>query len=306
MRVLVVDIGGNNVKIAVPGKHDVVKFPSGARMTARQMVTGVRRATAGWDFDVVSIGFPGPVVNGVPAEEPVNLGRGWVGFDFEGALGRPVRFINDAAMQALGSYEGGRMLFLGLGTGLGTALVVDGTVLPLELAHLPYRKGRSYEQCVGKAGLDEFGRRRWRAFVTEVTGLLKHALQADYVVLGGGNVKELRELPPGARLGANSNAMLGGVRLWEAPAWATPAVHPLARVASGRAVSRRFAPRRAGARRAARTRTHASTHAAASRRPAAPGAGRKPAAAGTAGATSPRPVRSSTKARARRPTGTRR
>ena len=176
---------------------------------------------------MVSIGYPGVVVNGVPAEEPVNLGGGWVGFDFEGVFGRPVRFINDAAMQALGSYEGGRMLFLGLGTGLGTALVVDGMVLPLELAHLPYRKGRSYEDCIGKAGFDLFGRRRWREFVVEVVALLKHALQADYVVLGGGNVKELREMPPGSRPGANVNAMLGGVRLWEAPAWANQAVHPV-------------------------------------------------------------------------------
>ena len=240
MRVLVIDIGGNNVKVAVPGRHDVAKVPSGPAMTARRMVTSVRRATTGWDFDVVSIGFPGPVVNGVPAEEPVNLGRGWVGFDYEGAFGRPVRFINDAAMQALGSYEGGRMLFLGLGTGLGTALVVDGMVLPLELAHLPYRKGRSYEQCVGKVGLDQFGRKRWREFVVEVTSLLKHALQADYVVLGGGNVKELRELPDGARPGQNANAMLGGVRLWEAPAWATPAVHPVTRraAAGGRSATK--------------------------------------------------------------------
>ena len=227
MRVLVIDIGGNNVKVAVPGRHDVVKVPSGPALTARRMLSTVRRATAGWDYDVVSVGYPGVVVNGVPAEEPVNLGRGWVGFDFEGAFGRPVRFINDAAMQALGSYEGGRMLFLGLGTGLGTALVVDGMVLPLEVAHLPYRKGHSYEDHVGRAGFERFGRKRWREFVAEVTGLLKHALQADYVVLGGGNVKELREIPAGARAGANANAFLGGVRLWEAPAWAEAAVHPV-------------------------------------------------------------------------------
>ena len=236
MRVLVIDIGGNNVKVAVPGRHDVVKVPSGGGMSARKMVTAIRPLIAGWDFDVVSIGYPGVVVNGVPAEEPVNLGGGWVGFDFEGVFGRPVRFINDAAMQALGSYEGGRMLFLGLGTGLGTALVVDGMVLPLELAHLPYRKGRSYEDCIGKAGFDLFGRRRWREFVVEVVALLKHALQADYVVLGGGNIKELREMPPGSRPGANVNAMLGGVRLWEAPAWANQAVHPVPgsrRAASG-------------------------------------------------------------------------
>ena len=225
MRVLVIDIGGNNVKVAVPGRHDVVKVPSGPVLTARRMLSSVRRATAGWDYDVVSVGYPGVVVNGAPAEEPVNLGRGWVGFDFEGAFGRPVRFINDAAMQALGSYEGGRMLFLGLGTGLGTALVVDGMVLPLEVAHLPYRKGRSYEDHVGRVGLECYGRKRWREYVADVTGLLKHALQADYVVLGGGNVKELRDIPAGARVGANANAILGGVRLWEAPAWAEAAVH---------------------------------------------------------------------------------
>ena len=227
MRVLVIDIGGNNVKVAVPGRHEVVKVPSGPALTARRMLSSVRRATAGWDYDVVSVGYPGVVVNGVPAEEPVNLGRGWVGVDFEVAFGRPVRFINDAAMQALGSYEGGRMLFLGLGTGLGTALVVDGMVLPLEVAHLPYRKGYSYEDLVGKAGLERFGRKRWREYVAEVTALLKHALQADYVVLGGGNVKELREIPAATRVGANANALLGGVRLWEAPAWAEAAVHPV-------------------------------------------------------------------------------
>ena len=225
MRVLVIDIGGNNVKVAVPGRHDVVKVPSGPALTARRMTTSVRRATAGWDYDVVSIGYPGVVVDGLPAAEPVNLGRGWVGFDYEGAFGRPVRFINDAAMQALGSYDGGRMLFLGLGTGLGTALVVDGLVVPLEAAHLPFRKGRSFEEHVGRAGLERFGRKRWRELVAEVTGILKHALQADYVVLGGGNVKELRDLPPGARMGANSNALLGGVRLWpahDAPHRVTP------------------------------------------------------------------------------------
>ena len=226
MRVLVIDIGGNNVKVAVPGHHDTVKVPSGRDMTGEQMLDAVRSATTGWQFDVVSIGFPGPVVDGVPSEEPVNLGAGWVGLDYEAAFGKPVRFVNDAAMQALGSYEGGRMLFLGLGTGLGTALVVDGVVVPLELAHLPYRKGYTFEQCVGKAGLDWYGRRKWRAFVAEVTAMLKHALQADYVVLGGGNVKELKALPAGTRPGHNGNAMLGGVRLWEAPAWATPAVHP--------------------------------------------------------------------------------
>ena len=228
MRVLVVDIGGNNVKLAVPGRHDVVKVPSGSELTAKQMVTSIRRATSAWDFDVVSVGYPGPVVNGVPSEEPVNLGKGWVGFDFERAFGRPVRFINDAAMQALGSYEGGRMLFLGLGTGLGTALVVDGTVLPLELAHLPFRKGFSYEQYVGRAGLVQHRAQALARVRRRDCGVAEaRACRPTTSCSGGGNVKALRGLPAGARQGANSNAMLGGVRLWEAPAWATPAVHPV-------------------------------------------------------------------------------
>jgi hypothetical protein len=243
MRVLVIDIGGNNVKVAVPGRYDVVKVPSGSGLTAEQMVAGVRGAVAGWKFDVVSVGYPGPVTNGRPAEEPVNLGGGWVDFDYDAAFGRSVRFINDAAMQALGSYEGGRMLFLGLGTGLGSALVVDGVVVPLELAHLPFRKGRSFEQSIGKAALDRLGKRRWRANVTEITAMLKHAMQADYVLLGGGNVKALREVPDGARLGANANAMLGGVRLWEPPAWATQAVHTVTRARRTTAKSGARSPR---------------------------------------------------------------
>jgi polyphosphate glucokinase len=256
MRVLVIDIGGNNVKVGMPGHHDTLKVPSGPAMTARSMIAGVRRATRRWEYDVVSIGFPGPVVDGVPAREPVNLGRGWTHTDFAKAFGRPVRFINDAAMQALGSYEGGRMLFLGLGTGLGVALVVDGVVVPLEVAHLPFRKGKTFEQWVGKAGLDRLGRRRWRAAVREVVSLLKHALQADYVVLGGGNVKELRNLPPDARLGHNRKAMDGGVRLWEAPAWATAAVHPSVKATPAeRRVSRRSPPVRRKPRATARKRS---------------------------------------------------
>ena len=277
MRVLVIDIGGNNVKVAVPGRHDLVKVPSGPALTARRMTTSVRRATAGWDYDVVSIGYPGVVVDGLPAAEPVNLGKGWVGFDYEGALGRPVRFINDAAMQALGSYDGGRMLFLGLGTGLGTALVVDGMVVPMEAAHLPFRKGRSFEEHVGRAGLERFGRKRWRELVTEVTGILKHALQADYVVLGGGNVKELRDLPPGARMGANANALLGGVRLWEAhpeqhrltPPTTTPAVRTraLRGVAESPARARGTRGPRTGAVRASTRPTRAAKAAAPAPRP---------------------------------------
>ena len=251
MRVLVVDIGGHNVKLGIPGRQETVKVPSGPGLTPRRLITGLRRATAGWDYDVVSVGFPGPVANGLPAEEPVNLGRGWVGFDFQRALQRPVRFINDAAMQALGSYEGGRMLFLGLGTGLGSALVVDGVVVPLELAHLPFKKGRSYEEHVGKAGLERSGRKKWRQHVVEIVGLLKHAMQADYVVLGGGNVKLLEELPAGARPGDNANAMIGGGRLWDAPAWASQAVHPVSGRPPRRTVRRVTATAR---RRASRSR----------------------------------------------------
>lgn len=293
MRVLVIDVGGNNVKVAMPGHRATLKVPSGPAMTARTMITAVRRVVREWDYDVVSVGFPGPVVDGVPAEEPVNLGRGWTTTDFEKAFGRPVRFINDAAMQALGSYEGGRMLFLGLGTGLGSALVVDGVVVPLELAHLPYRKGKSYEDWVGKAGLEGLGRKRWRAAVHEVVGLFKHALQADYVVLGGGNVKELRGLPEGARPGDNAKAMAGGLKLWDAPAWAAAAVHPSIRAGrrsaggSGRAAAEPagHAPAHGSSSEAASTRRSSSSGANAPSRqentastPARPG----PASKGTA------------------------
>jgi polyphosphate glucokinase len=183
-------------------------------MKPGKMVAMVRRATAGWQYDAVSIGYPGPVVHGKPLSEPHNLGSGWVGFDFQKALGHPVKVVNDAAMQAVGSYEGGRMLFLGLGTGLGSALIVDGKLEPLELAHLPYKKGRTYEDYVGLAGLTRLGKKKWRRHVTDVVERLKAALQADYVVLGGGNVKLLRRLPPGAQRGDNGNAFRGGFRLW--------------------------------------------------------------------------------------------
>jgi polyphosphate glucokinase len=215
MNILVVDVGGTHVKLFATGRPEPVKLDSGPGLTAERMAGAVRVATAGWEFDVVSIGYPGPVRNGHPAADPHNLGPGWVGFDYEAAFGRPVRIINDAAMQALGSYEGGRMLFLGLGTGLGSALVVEGIVQPLELAHLPYRRGYTFEEYVGVAGLERLGRRRWRRYVADVTERLAAALQADYVVLGGGNSKKLDDLPRGARLGANANAFAGGFRLWE-------------------------------------------------------------------------------------------
>jgi len=184
-------------------------------MTAREMVKAVRNLAADWAYDAVSIGYPGPVVHGRPISEPHNLGHGWVGFDFRKAFGCPVKVINDAAMQALGSYHGGRMLFLGLGTGLGSALIIDGVLEPMELAHLPYKKGRTYEDYVGLAGLKRLGKKRWRHHVNAAVKQLKTALQAEYVVLGGGNAKLLKKLPPDTCLGDNSNAFRGGFRLWK-------------------------------------------------------------------------------------------
>jgi polyphosphate glucokinase len=183
-------------------------------MTAREMVRQVLEGTAGWRYSVVSIGYPGPVLHGKPVSEPANLGGGWVGFDFAKAFGRPVRLINDAAMQALGSYKGRRMLFLGLGTGLGSALIVDGALEPMELAHLPYKPGQTYEDRVGKAALKRFGKKKWRPNVADVVARLQAALEPDDVVIGGGNAKLLLSLPKGARLGANANAFVGGYRLW--------------------------------------------------------------------------------------------
>jgi polyphosphate glucokinase len=214
MKILVVDVGGTSIKILATGEDAPRKFPSGPDLTAQQMVEGVLEAAGGWAFDVVSIGFPGPVRNGRPAAEPVNLGSGWVDFDYDAAFGKPVRMINDAAMQALGSYEGGRMLFLGLGTGLGSTLILDGVIAPMELGHLPYRK-MTFETYVGTGGAKRFGRKKWREFVEDVVNRLVDALLPDYVVLGGGNVKKLKKLPEGARQGNNANAFLGGFRLWE-------------------------------------------------------------------------------------------
>jgi predicted NBD/HSP70 family sugar kinase len=215
MNVLVIDIGGTNIKLGVTGQEEGRKVPSGPDLTPQRLVEGVREATKGWQFDAVSVGFPAPVVRGQIQREPVNLAPGWVGFDFAGAFGKPVKVINDAAMQALGSYEGGRMLFLGLGTGLGTTLIIDNMVAPLELAHLPYRKKRSYEDYLGERGLIRLGRKRWQEFVENVVELFKAAFVVDYIVLGGGNSKKLLRLPPHARAGDNRNALLGGFRLWE-------------------------------------------------------------------------------------------
>jgi polyphosphate glucokinase len=214
MNVLVVDVGGTNVKILATGQTEPRKFPSGPTLTAKQMVAGVKKLARGWKYDVVSIGYPGMVVRNRPLAEPYNLGRGWVGVDFESAFKRPVKVVNDAAMQALGSYKRGKMLFLGLGTGLGSTMVVDGIVEPMELAHLPYKK-RTYEDYVGERSLEKRGKKKWRRHVADVVERLTAALEPDDVVLGGGNVIKLKELPKGTRVGDNNNAFLGGFRLWE-------------------------------------------------------------------------------------------
>jgi predicted NBD/HSP70 family sugar kinase len=215
LRVLVIDVGGNNVKLLLTGQREPRKVPSGPTLSAARMAVLVRKAVADWRYDAVSIGFPGPVRHGHPADEPKNLGRGWVRFDYRKAFGRPVHIVNDAVMQALGSYRGGRMLFLGLGTGLGAALVVEGHVQPLEIAHLPYRSGRTYEDLLGKRAQDRMGKKRWRKMVAEIVPRLLDAFQVDEIVIGGGNAKQLKELPRGARLGDNANAFVGGFRLWE-------------------------------------------------------------------------------------------
>lgn len=217
MKVLVIDVGGTNIKLLATGQTERRKFPSGAGMTPRRLVAAVKRATKDWEYECVSIGYPGVVVHGKIATDPRNLGRGWVSFDFAKAFGCPVKIINDAAMQALGSYEGGRMLFLGLGTGLGSAMIADGRLEPMELAHLPYRKGGTYEDYLGLRGIEKRGKRRWRADVADVVRRLRAALEADYVVLGGGNVKLLEDVPEGARIGSNTNAFVGGFRMWEPP-----------------------------------------------------------------------------------------
>ena len=214
MNVLVIDIGGTNIKILATGQKEPRKFPSGSTLSPRQMVDGVKKLAADWDYDVVSIGYPGVVVKDRILTEPHNLAKGWVGFDFKAAFGRPVKIINDEAMQALGSYKKGQMLFLGLGTGLGSAMVVEGVVVPMELGHLSYRNG-TYEDYVGLRGFKRLGRKKWQRHVETVIELLKHGLQADYVMLGGGQTKKLKGLPPGVRIGDNSHAILGGIRLWE-------------------------------------------------------------------------------------------
>lgn len=213
-KVLVIDVGGTNVKMLATGQKDSRKYPSGPTMTPRKMVRLVKKLVRDWKFDCVSLGYPGPIINGHPLREPHNLGGGWVGFNFRSAFGCPVKIINDAAMQALGSYKGGRMLFLGLGTGLGSAMIVNGMLEPMELAHLIYKNGKTYEDYLGLRGLKRYGKKKWRHYVAKITKSLKTALEADYVVLGGGNSKKLKQLPPGTRFGNNKNAFLGGFCMW--------------------------------------------------------------------------------------------
>ena len=216
MNVLVIDVGGTNVKVLATGQTQRRKIPSGPVLTPERMVEKVKAMTKDWDYDVVSIGYPGPVHKGRPVAEPRNLAEGWVGFDFVAAFGHPVRIINDAAMQALGSHKGGKMLFLGLGTGLGSCAVVNGKVGPFELGSLPYKKG-TYEDYVSRRRLKRRGRKKWSKDVAEVVAHMIHALRPDDVVLGGGNARKLTHLPKGCRLGSNANAFIGGFRMWEEP-----------------------------------------------------------------------------------------
>ena len=223
MNVLVVDVGGTNVKILATGQETPRKFPSGPILTPERMVLGVQQIAAEWEYDVVTVGFPGPVLRGRAAAEPHNLGQGWLGFDFDSAFGCRVKLINDAAMQALGSYNGGKMLFLGLGTGLGSAMVIEGILQPMELGHLPYKKA-TFEDYIGLRGLERLGKKKWRRYVADIVARLIAALEPDDVVLGGGNVKELKELPPGCRAVNNASAFRGGFRLWEQPTGSTQPV----------------------------------------------------------------------------------
>jgi len=214
VRVLAIDVGGSHVKVRVSNRRDVRQFESGPDLTANRMVAGVHKITGDWTYDVVSIGYPGIVIHGKIVTEPHNLGGGWVGFDFHKAFGRPTRVINDAAMQAIGSYEGGRMLFLGLGTGLGSAMIVDGVVEAMELAHMNFKKDKTYEDYAGDRGRRRLGPKKWSHAVDDIVETLRTAMEADYVVLGGGNARKLKKLPKGAQLGNNDFAFIGGFRMW--------------------------------------------------------------------------------------------
>lgn len=215
-KILVIDIGGTHVKILATGHNTPRETDSGPTMTPKRMVAWVKAASKDWDYDVISMGYPAPVVHNKPLIEPHNLGKGWVGFKYHKAFGRPVKIVNDAAMQAIGSYQGGRMLFLGLGTGLGSAMVVDGIVQPMEIAHLPYKNGKTYEDYLGVRGLERMGKKKWRRYVNLIVEELRGAMNADYIVLGGGNVQKLKTLPPKTRRGSNEKAFVGGYRMWAA------------------------------------------------------------------------------------------
>ena len=212
---LAIDIGGTHVKIRIPSEMEKREFESGPTLTPKQMVDGVKKLAVGWKFDSITIGLPAPIRNNKPVKNPANLGPGWVDFDYDADFGVPVKIINDAAMQAVGSYKAGRMLFLGLGTGLGSCLIVDHSIVPLELAHMPYRKGKTFEDFVGLRGLKKLGKKRWRKQVSDVCDILYAALLPDEIVIGGGNVKNLKELPDHCRAGDNANAFEGGFRLWQ-------------------------------------------------------------------------------------------
>jgi polyphosphate glucokinase len=239
MKVLVIDIGGNSVKVLITGETDPRKFPSGPTLTPRQLVSGVKKLTEYWNYNAVSIGYPGRVRDNRPASEPINLGHGWTRFDFSNVFGVPVKVMNDAAMQALGSYRGGKMLYLGLGTGLGTALIMDGSVMPMEIQHLPYKKG-TYEDYLGLKGLRRLGIRKWRDEFMKVVTRFISALELDDVVIGGGNVNKLDKLPPGCRAGDNAHAFRGGFLLWEKDLkrkWCKPA-QKTARIANAKTISK--------------------------------------------------------------------
>ncbi|MDR3468153.1 MAG: ROK family protein [Xanthobacteraceae bacterium] len=213
-RILTIDVGGSHVKVMTNHGRTRREFESGGHLSAKAMVRKVKHLTRDWAYDVISVGYPGPVIHNRPVAEPYNLGKGWAGFHFEKAFGRPTRVVNDALMQALGSYTRGRMLFLGLGTGLGSAMIVDGVLEPMEIGHLPYRKGKSFEDVVGAKALERFGKRKWQRCVADVVERLRTALEPDYIVLGGGNVARIDDLPPKTRRGSNDDAFEGGFRLW--------------------------------------------------------------------------------------------
>jgi len=216
LKILVIDVGGTHVKVLATGQKEHREFLSGKGLTPKRMVAGVRKLVADWDYDVITMGYPGPVAKGQPILDPWNLGKGWINFNFKAAFKCPIKIVNDAAMQALGGYRNGKMLFLGLGTGLGSALIVEGHVVPLELAHLPYRAG-TFEDYVGLRGVEKYGKKKWRKFVGDVVERFIAAFEPDEVVLGGGNVKKLKHLPTQCRAGTNENAFVGGFRLWDEP-----------------------------------------------------------------------------------------